>query len=128
MSFLTIRSLSARPRRRLVLGRDVELDPISPNEIDDLGRANERHVRRQARKFGVPRGGAVKEKFCKETRQRLSRQRTLRLSPVAPANSWLLQWSLPIQMKCSELSRTSPTSGDHLCLSKISKCLSGWEL
>ena len=36
MSFLTIRSLSARPRRRLVLGRDGELDPISPSEIDDL--------------------------------------------------------------------------------------------
>src|ERR1700730_19271008 len=36
MSFLTIRSLSARPHRRLVLGRDGELGPISPNEIDDL--------------------------------------------------------------------------------------------
>jgi hypothetical protein len=36
MSFLTTRSLSARPRRRLVLGCDGELDPISPNEIDDL--------------------------------------------------------------------------------------------
>jgi hypothetical protein len=36
MSFLTIRSLSARPRRRFVLGRDGELGPISPNEIDDL--------------------------------------------------------------------------------------------
>src|ERR1700674_2380658 len=36
MSFLTIRALSARPRRRLVLGRDGELGPISPNEIDDL--------------------------------------------------------------------------------------------
>jgi hypothetical protein len=36
MSFSTIRSLSARPRRRLVLGRDGEIGPISPNEIDDL--------------------------------------------------------------------------------------------
>ena len=36
MSFLTIRSLSARPRRRLALGRDGELGPISPKEIDDL--------------------------------------------------------------------------------------------
>jgi hypothetical protein len=36
MSFLTICSLSARPRRRLVLGRDGELGPISPNETDDL--------------------------------------------------------------------------------------------
>jgi hypothetical protein len=36
MSFLTIRSLSERPRRWLVLGRDGELGAISPNEIDDL--------------------------------------------------------------------------------------------
>jgi hypothetical protein len=37
MSFLTIRSLSARPRRRLVLGRDGDLGPISPNEIEFQG-------------------------------------------------------------------------------------------
>jgi hypothetical protein len=36
MSFLTIRSLSARPRQRLVLGRDGELGPKSPDEIDGL--------------------------------------------------------------------------------------------
>jgi hypothetical protein len=35
MSFLTIRSLSARPRLRFVLGREGELGPTSPNEIDD---------------------------------------------------------------------------------------------
>jgi hypothetical protein len=50
-----------------VLGRDGELGPISPNEIDDLleqmsGTSGGKHV-----KFGVPRGGAVKEKFCEET-------------------------------------------------------------
>ena len=41
MLFLTTHSLSARPRRRLVLGRDEEIDPISPNEIDDLVEAND---------------------------------------------------------------------------------------
>jgi hypothetical protein len=50
----------------LVLGRDGELGPISPNEIDDLleqmGTPGGKHV-----KFGVPQGGAVKEKFCEET-------------------------------------------------------------
>jgi hypothetical protein len=64
MSFLTIRSLSARPRRRLVLGRDGELGPISPNRF---ARANDGTSGGKHVKFGVPRGGAVKEKFCEET-------------------------------------------------------------
>ena len=67
MSFLTIRSLSARPRRRLVLGRHGKLGPISPNEIDDLLEQMTARPKASTSNSVFPEGGAAKEKFCKET-------------------------------------------------------------
>jgi len=65
MSFLTIRSLSARPRRRLVLGRE-ERSPDITNEIDDL-LEQMTHVRRQARQFVFPRGRCEGEVLRRNT-------------------------------------------------------------
>jgi len=50
-----------------VLGRDGELGPISPNEIDDL--LEEMTARPEASTSNpvFPEGGTVKEKFCGET-------------------------------------------------------------
>jgi hypothetical protein len=51
----------------LVLGRDGELGPISPNEIDDLLEQMTARPEASTSNSLFPEGGAVKEKFCEET-------------------------------------------------------------
>jgi hypothetical protein len=51
----------------LVLGRDGELGPISPNEIDDLLEQMTARPEASTSNSVFPEGGAVKEKFCEET-------------------------------------------------------------
>jgi hypothetical protein len=51
----------------LVLGRDGELGPISPNEIDDLLEQMTARPEASTSNSVFPEGGAVKQKFCEET-------------------------------------------------------------
>jgi hypothetical protein len=50
-----------------VLGRDGELGPISPNEIDDLLEQMTARPEASTSNSVFPEGGAMKEKFCEET-------------------------------------------------------------
>jgi len=51
----------------LVLGRDGELGPISPNEIDDLLEQMTARMEASTSKSVFPGGDVMKEKFCEET-------------------------------------------------------------
>jgi hypothetical protein len=73
MSFLTIRSLSARPRRRLVLGRDGELGPISQNEIDDLLEQITARPEASTSNSVFPEGALRRRSSAKKHRQRLKK-------------------------------------------------------
>jgi hypothetical protein len=51
----------------LVLGRDGELGPISPNAIDDLLEQMTARPEASTSNSVFPEAGPVKEKFCEET-------------------------------------------------------------